>query len=96
MSDHDPVDDVLTEAHTCAVLAIDADALHTLILQDQVLEIRAIGGNGYPAFQFGADGTLLPGLREVIEEPCVVNDQRLWWLWLLKQTPEAPLVATLA
>jgi hypothetical protein len=89
MKDDAPFDELLTEAHTCTLLGIDSDALHALVSEDRVLRIRIVGGDGYPAFQFGTDATLLPGLREVIQELCVVEDQWLWWLWLLAKAPRA-------
>lgn len=87
MNDHDPAEELLTEARVCTLLGIDSDALKDLVAEDRVLEIQFIGGNGFPAFQFEPDGTLLPGLREVIEELCVVDDHWLWSLWLLKALP---------
>ena len=87
MSDYDPTEELLTEARVCALLGIDSNALQTLVSADRVLEIRIVGGNGYPAFQFGADATLLPGLHEVVAELRVVDDQWLWWRWLLLPAP---------
>lgn len=89
MSDLDPAEQLLTEADVCGLLGIDSDALRALVADDRVLEIKIVGGNGYPAFQFGTDATPLPGLHEVIGELSVVDDQWLWWRWLLLPTPGA-------
>jgi hypothetical protein len=73
-----------TVASVCDLLGIDEEALNGLVERDELLQLRTADGLVIvPAFQIGVDGSLLPGLRDVIAELATgCDDEWTWAAWL--------------
>lgn len=79
--------DLLGDAYTPEamreLLAVGSEELRSMVADAQVLEVvGAKREKGFPAFQVGADGQLLPGIGAVLcELASGVDDPWTWWIW---------------
>lgn len=69
----------------CDRLHVGPDTLRHLVDSDQILRVTTVDElDIYPAFQIGDDGSLLPGLPDVIAELATgVDDPWTWWRWMV-------------
>lgn len=81
--DRDALGDAYTTEAMWEQLGVGSSELRSMVADAQVLEVMgAKGERGYPVFQVGADGRLLPGLGEALcELASGVDDPWTWWIW---------------
>lgn len=81
--DRDALGDAYTAEAMWELLGVGSKELRAMVADLCVLEVvRARGEKGYPTFQVGANGELLPRLGDVLCELATgVNDPWTWWVW---------------
>ena len=81
--DRDALGDAYTTEAMGELLNVGTQELRSMVADVRVLEVTgARGERGYPVFQVGADGHLLPGLDDVLCELAGgVDDPWTWWIW---------------
>ena len=85
--DLEALGDAYTAEAMCGLLGIGSRQLRSMVTDVEVLEVTgARGERGYPMFQVGTDGSLLPGLCDVLCELADgVDDPWTWWIWLMSR-----------